>query len=294
MEFKELDQVILGNQEGFTLIEVLISIAILSVLMVSVYTIVDNSMNTNDRVSKEDREKLQLEIGLMRITRDLELIHSPLYFDSAKIEDNKLFAKTYKVQDKPGGSQLQKESNQVVMTSHIYPNKNYDNLSSTNAPIPIMLNEEKGSLVFLSSSNRRLIKNAKQSDLIWVRYRVATTNTDGVDEADQNKDAPYSLTRTVIPKNIFDPDLNWEGAKEYAVINNLKDFYFEFYNPEKEAFVKSLRELNKFRNTPRLIRITMEYVSKTGEELSIQRTIRVLWPQFDAEQDLKEKYDFKK
>ncbi len=304
---------ILKNRKGFTLIEVLIAIAILSVLMTAIYSIVDNSVNTNDRVSKEDREILELEIGLMRLTRDLELIHSPLYFDTEKVEDNKKLAALINAskntsrsgstgQSQSQGqnqgssqsqSQQQNQTTAQVVTSHVYQNRNFDNLSTSNAPIPIVINEEKGSLVFLSSSNRRLLKDSKQSNLMWIRYRVATTSTEGVDEEEQNKEAPYSLTRTVITKDLYDTELDWEKAKEYAVINNLKDFSFEFYSPEKEKFVSSLKELNKLRKTPRLFRVNMEYLSKTGEALSISRTIRVLWPDYNGTEDLKEKYDKK-
>lgn len=303
MEYNKKDSIFL-NKEGFTLIEVLIAIAILSFLMTAMYQIIDSSATTNDRVTSEDRERLNLEIGLMRVQRDLELIHSPLYFDSSKIEDNKLFANTYNSsksttnQGTTGSSQSQtqsqsqaQQSNAPVLTTHLYQNKNYDNLSAGNIPIPIIINEEKGSLVFMTSANRRLIKNSKQSNLIWVRYRVASTQTEGVDEEDQNKEAPYSLTRTIISQNLYDTELDWEKAKEYAVINNLRDFYFEFYSPEKEAFVASLKELNELRNTPRLIRMTLDYVSKNGDEYKIQRTVRVLWPEFNAQEDLKEKYE---
>ncbi|MFG1499347.1 prepilin-type N-terminal cleavage/methylation domain-containing protein [Halobacteriovorax sp. XZX-3] len=293
------------NEKGFTLIEVLIAIAILSVLMTAIYTIVDSSVNTNDRVTKEDRERLQLEIGMMRIERDIELINSPLYYESSKAEDNKAFAKIYNASQSQsqsgsrlGGSsqqqQQQQQSSKYVMTSHIYQNKNFDNLSSGNVPIPILQNEEKGSLVFLSSANRRLIKNMKQSNLMWVRYRVVTTSTEGQEEEEKNTEAPYSLTRTIIPVDIYNTELDWEKAKEYPVIENLRDFSFEFYSPEKEKFVSSLRELNKLRNTPRLIRMNIDYVSKNGDEIQINRTIRVMWPEFDAAADLKEKYDFKK
>ena len=54
-----------------------------------------------------------------------------------------------------------------------------------------------------------------------------------------------------------------------------------------------IKELNKRRNTPRLIRVNIEYKSMNGDEYSFQRTIRVLWPEFNAAQDLKEKYEFK-
>ncbi len=306
------DKMILANKAGFTLIEVLIAIAILSFLMTAIYQIVDSSATTNDRITSEDRERLQLEIGLMRIQRDLELIHSPLYFESQKSEDNKLFAKTYQQSQRSStsgsqlgsgqpGTQTQGQSqsqtqntNPPEMTSHLYQNKNFDNLSSSNIPIPILINEEKGSLIFMTSANRRLIKNSKQSNLIWVRYRVVTTETSGIDEEEKNKEAPYSLTRTVISQNLYDTELDWEDAKEYAVINNLRDFYFEFYSPEKEKFVASLKELNKLRNTPRLIKLNLDYVSKNGDEFEIERTVRVLWPTFDTTEDLKEKYEVKK
>ena len=274
------------NDNGFTLIEVLIAITILSLLMVSIFSIVDNSSNTTQRVTTEDRELLGLQVGLMRLEKDLELIHSPLYFGISKVEDNKLFKKNYLSKPPKEGEE------RPTMDTTGYPNDNFDNLSVSNKPIPKILNEEKGSLIFMASSNRRLIKNTKQSNLMWVRYRVATTQTDEGDE--KNEDAPYSLTRTVISKNVYESNMDWEKAKEYAVINNLKEFTFEFYNPEKKDFVTSLKELNALKSTPRLIRIKMTHISTAGDTTDIERTVRVLWPQFDAKEALKEKYDFTK
>ena len=68
------------SEDGFTLIEVLIAVILLSFLMISVYTIVDNSSNTIHSVTQEDRDFIQIETALSRLDKDFNQIYSPLYY----------------------------------------------------------------------------------------------------------------------------------------------------------------------------------------------------------------------
>ena len=57
---------------GFTLIEVLVAIAILSFISLGVFQILDDTINTQDSVTKEDKEFIYIQSGLRRIESDFE------------------------------------------------------------------------------------------------------------------------------------------------------------------------------------------------------------------------------
>ena len=69
----------LMSEKGFTLIEVLITIVILSFLMISVFSIIDNSTITKENITIEDRELIQIESALTRFELDFTQLYSPLF-----------------------------------------------------------------------------------------------------------------------------------------------------------------------------------------------------------------------
>lgn len=275
-----------SDESGFTLLEVLIAITILSMLMVSIYSIIDNSTNTKDKILKEDREKMQFETGMARLEQDLVFIHSPLYFEASKKEDEVFLKKASG--GSPQTTTSQEESyNQTYSDEGANPfegHDHFDGLSESNRPIPKLVNEEKGSLVFMSSGGRRLLRDSKQSNLQWIRYSVVTN------QAPQIKEAPYALTRTVIKEDLFKGQLDWDSAKEYIVIENLTAFEFNFWDPKREKYVESLREMTADKTTPRLIKVKLSYMNDNGETYDVVRTYRPLWPVVDTKKALEEKY----
>ena len=70
------------NQNGLTLLEVLIAIAILGFLGIAVFTIVSQSTDSQDRLIAEDRSFVQVQSGLKRIDEDFQQLYSPLFYDS--------------------------------------------------------------------------------------------------------------------------------------------------------------------------------------------------------------------
>ena len=70
-----------SSTDGFTLIEVLVAIAILSFISLGVFQILDDTINTQDSVTKEDKEFIYIQSGLRRLESDFEKIFSPLFFD---------------------------------------------------------------------------------------------------------------------------------------------------------------------------------------------------------------------
>ena len=79
-----------NTQGGFTLIEILIAITILAFLMVGVYTIVSNSVDTKDRVLSEDKSYVQVMRALDRLQSDVAQLWSPLYCSASLVQSSSL------------------------------------------------------------------------------------------------------------------------------------------------------------------------------------------------------------
>ena len=246
------------NQKGFTLIEVLISITILSFLMAYVYTIVDSSSRTKDTITKEDRELMDIERALDRIAIDFSQIDSPLYYSPVyrKQKDRSSFGSAPK-------ANLPDVSN------------NFPQLSYFGKPVPYK-ESSKGEFIFLSNANRRRLQDVKQGRNVWIRYFI--------DDNDESRGG-YQLMRQFIGENIYTPETDWDSFDSQPLLNHIKSFSFEFWDPGKKKFVSSIRELNNYKDMLRLIRIKLEWVGEGEAITEISRTYRALWPRYDPFQD---------
>ncbi|EQC46058.1 type II secretion system protein J [Bacteriovorax sp. Seq25_V] len=277
----------INNQAGFTLLEVLIAITILSLLMVSIYSVIENSTTTKDKIIAEDRDKMQLEMALARIETDLVYIYSPLYYESTQKEDTALYTKAFK-KAPPGQDQSEDDQNSVYdeKKSRYDSLEQYVGLSESGNPVPKVVSDDTKSLVFFSSAGRRLIRDSKQSKFTWIKYSVENAK-DPV-----NKDAPLVLMRSTITENIFNDELEWDKVKAQPLLENIKELKFSFYDEKREKYVDTIKELTVSPQTPRLIKITLAYQSESGEVYEGERTFRPIWPKVDTRKALEEKYKF--
>lgn len=273
------------SNAGFTLLEVLIAIAILSILMVSIYGIIDNSTESKDKITTEDRDKLSIETALTRLETDIEFLYSPLYFEATKKEDDQLFAKVF--QKEASAEEEIEESVYDEKINRYESLEHYAGVSEYNRPIPKVITEGTGNLIFFSATNRRLIKNSKQSRFQWVKYSVVT------DPDSENKEAPLMLTRATINENIYSSTLEWDKQKAHKVLGNLKEFKFSYYDKKRDKFFDSLDELSTNKLSPRLVKVSLSYASMNGENYEGQRVFRPNWPFTDTRKAIEEKYKFK-
>lgn len=249
------------NEEGFTLIEVLISITILSFLMSYVYTIVDGSSRAKDTITKEDRELMDIERALDRIGIDFSQIDSPLYYSPVY----------RKPKNTPSFGQGPKPNLPDLSDS-------FPQLSHFGKPVP---NKEssKTEFFFLSNANRRRLQDVKQGRGVWIKYSL---------ESSDKSRGGYQLVRQFMAENVYNPEVDWDSVEEQPLLNNVKSLSFEFWDPGKKKFVSSIRELNNYKDMLRLIRLKIEWVGEGEGDSAIReitRSYRALWPKYDPFQD---------
>ena len=262
------------NQFGFTLIEVMIAITILSFIMISVVSITGSSQATKDRVLSEDKELLQIETAFARFEWDFSQIYSPLYFSHDMRKEN-----------------LDNEESIIAMERLLeqfrsnvsFPKPSYDGL-----PIPQFTFEDKNTFAFFTTSNRRKLKNIKQSHFAWVQYSLETDrNISDASDNDLNNPkirAKGILTRRFQANDVFNPDgVKWGDLKKQVLLRNVESLQFEFWNPDTRKWVDNIELITNGRFLVRGVKVTLEWMTPEETTIKYIRIYRPLFPQFTPE-----------
>jgi prepilin-type N-terminal cleavage/methylation domain-containing protein len=263
-------------QRGFSLIEVIVAITLLSFIMVLVIQTTDSSITTKEKISLEDRDILQAEMAIERMDLDFSQIYSPLYFSPPKAKGLNRGRNYYNQNNAPDEK-----------TFPFKPSKNFPKETKHGYPVP-RIDNDRGTLSFLTSSNRRKFEDIKQSHYAWVKYslRNSTLKTER-EELNAIKDlAPYELVRTFIAGDIYNRDFDWKKKKSYLLLRYVKKLKFQFWHSKRKKWVDRLRELpQKDAEVLRAVKITIVWVSKDKVENKVTRVSRPLWPFYDTKND---------
>tara|TARA_Y100001954_G_scaffold52427_1_gene55768 strand:- start:8651 stop:9487 length:837 start_codon:yes stop_codon:yes gene_type:complete len=262
------------RESGLSLIEVIVSITLLSYIMVEVLRSTDQATAIKDKIIVGDNEIIQTEMAMERLNLDLTQIYSPLYFSGPKKPQRR--QNRYSYQDNDPQTRI----------FPYRPTKMFPRESSDGLPIPL-IDDDKG-FAFLTSSNKRKFENVKQSQYAWVRYslRNITLKSDDEDIEALKGAAPYELIRTYIPDDIYREDIDWSKIKPQILLRFVKSLKFEFWDSKREKYVENLRDLNDPKATNlRSIKVTVKWVNKRNQEKIATRVTRPLWPIFDTKKD---------
>lgn len=137
------------KQNGFTLIEVLVSIAILSFIMVALWSSTSQSLDAKERFERRDGIFHEGRVALRKISDDLNMA----FIIKAPAERDK--------------------------TTGVAPTT--AEIATRPRPITFFIaddNGERDEIRFTSLSNLRLFRNAKESEQIKVRYYIAESEED--------------------------------------------------------------------------------------------------------------------
>jgi len=266
----------LFNAKGFSLIEILISISILSMIMLTIISFTGSTQDTAIRVSAEDKELLQIETAVARMEWDISHIYSPLYFSHPT---------------SPEG--LTEEEGEVYnnLLNSYQTNSRFSMLSYDGLVIPMFKNSEKSEFMFLSLSNRRKFTDSKQSHFNWVKYSLTrdedTLPEDQVLIAENKKEiteTTYKLTRQILTENIFDSEeISWDKIKDQTLMRKVLSLKFEFWNKETQKWVDNIDLIPNGNNIVKAIRTTIEYLDPDNIKMVSIRIFRPLFPDFTPE-----------
>lgn len=254
------------NHSGFTLVEVLIAIMLLAFISLQTFRMVDDSTDTKENVLREDQDLLQSLTAVSRLDIDISQLYSPLY----------AYSKANPTNDP-----------NAIYQDNASSKGSYDGKAKNGMIIPQFRSEDKSTLVFLTTSNRRKIADVKESRFTWVRYTLKAseknedeTLNDNTPNAGQN-----DLVRQTISTDIFRSDLNWSDVKGQVLMSHVKSIEFNFWDERNKKFAASLMDLNENKNAIRSLKMNLVWVDENNNEQKIEKIYRILHPYFNSKLD---------
>ena len=251
------------NQSGFSLVEVLISLVLMSMMVVSVIQMTNSAGEVKEKVLIEDEEKLSIEIAMARMNKDLNLFFTNKYF-STPINPSRT---SQNITDEDALNWIQQKNQQ---TSERFPE-----FSQNYQPIPTLQFDED-SIEFMTIGNIRRYQNQKTSRFNWVRYSI---ENDQDSEFKQLKRYVYSINP--FNQNNFD----FEGIKGQVLLSNLTEFEFFFWNKDKEKFIDDFTPTNPDQSPLQGLRIQFKWRDSLKREFEYSRVFRTLWPIYEIEME---------
>jgi len=269
------------QDSGFTLLEVMIAISLLSFVLVSVISTTNNSIDMKERVTSEDKYKLQLETAMEKIDWDFSQIYTPLYF-----------SRQYQPKKKKNADGS--EDRDSFSEPHTDPKMNrfsgrdrYSFLSENGVPVPKYTSEDKHKFTFLTSSNRRLYAESKESMFAWVRYELVSESSLDIKEEDvegENQSGEYALVRTYSPMDTYNNDHNdFDKMKPQVLLTDLKSLQFFYWDKKSKKYVERLSQTQDKENLVWAIKMELTRIDPQGIEYNRTRYYRTLWPYFEPE-----------
>lgn len=260
-------------QRGFSLIEVMVAIAILSFIVMAIVSVTGSSQDTAVKVVEEDRQLLQVETAMSRLEWDISQAYTPLYFSHAM--------------EPTGLTENQGQAyNQMVERYAVNPRFAFPSYEAL--PVPIYNSEEKHTFVFFASSNRRKFRSAKQSRFAWVKYELVDPE-EVQSFRDEEETAPEEgegmvLTRKFLPRDVFSPEpIQWDEIKSQVLLRGVEKLVFEFWNRETRKWTENLATVKEGVHMIRGVKVNMEWIDPDGIKRTFIRVFRPLFPRFEPE-----------
>lgn len=250
----------------------MIAITVLAFITIAIVTIQDNSRETKNRVVEEDKNWLQVETAFSRFEWDFSQIYSPLYFShEVKIDP---YAPEYEkmlVERAIGKANLSRQFNKL----------SYDGL-----PIPLFKYPEKHTIEFFTTSNRRKVREIKQSHFAWVRYSLEKDP-----DAKNNGKGGNMWVRRFNPQDPFNREgFDWEDIKPQVLLRNVEKISFEYWSYERKKWVDNYDLIKDSNHIIYGIKVILEWVDKNGFEETFIKVYRPNFPRFIPE----DMYELKK
>jgi len=272
-----------NNEKGFTLLEILIAIVILSFMTFGVVQITDDAVNTKERTMQINEDNLQIETALARMDWDFSQAFSPLYF-SAPMN----FATTMQNPADVENPEISPQENYIniyreQLRSRFQVSQHFSSVSSDGILIPRYYAPDKSTFEFMTSSNRRKMQNTLQSHFAWVRYALEDAPADP--EVEKNERIPSgvkNLVRYISNSDVWDDNRldieDIEKVKRAVLLENVENLEFQFWDLEKRKWETNLRSIKNGENLIRGVKMDITWYDESGNKRELIKVFRTHWP----------------
>lgn len=207
------------NHRGFTMIEVMITIAILATLTLLTAQTLSESIKSKIKLQDQIDDVSRMRDAIRLIERDINLAYH--YRDIEKeIED--LIKKKNKPPDDPGG-RIPDPYGQSFVPAPQVPRRD---------PATHFIGNEE-SINFVTMNNARTVRNSPQADFIEIGYSVrdcrSMKESGGTSKCIWRRSSPY-----------VDLDVT-KGGDEIVLLENVSEFKFRYMGKGKQDWVSDWR-----------------------------------------------------
>ncbi|MBL7666177.1 MAG: prepilin-type N-terminal cleavage/methylation domain-containing protein [Bacteriovoracaceae bacterium] len=260
-----------NKAQGFTLLEVLIAITLLSFVMITVVSVTTDSTNLKDRIIGEDRENLQIETAMARLEWDFSQIYSPLYF-------SRRYQKPFVAQ---GQDSSATDAASAAINARFNGNERFAFPNQDGLPVPKFEAPDKSTFIFFTTSNRRKRVNAKESNFAWVKYTLEAPTGESEDGTESKGD---DLVRYFMTTDPFNGEaIDFTKIKAHVLLNNVKKLEFLYWDPARKQFSDSLSVIKDGQHLIRGLQVKITWIDANDVEREEIKILRPLFPFFVPE-----------
>lgn len=228
---------ILRIEKGFTLIEVIISILLLSMMAFSIIKITDQSTTTKIETIKEDNDFLKVYSALYTIQWDINHYYSPL-FQHTVLQTSKLAPNINATEEeKQNFAEFQNS-----LLAQFRTNRRFSGVTESGELIPKLLKESNHTITFLSNGYRRKNLNEKKSNFAWITYTLEDPSEDDIEfmkEKEQKEEvkAGKNLVRYIDATNPFSPELpSKDDLFPQVIFEKVTNIEWSFWDRKKRNY----------------------------------------------------------
>ncbi|MBL7715331.1 MAG: prepilin-type N-terminal cleavage/methylation domain-containing protein [Bdellovibrionales bacterium] len=217
---------ILKDNRGFTLIEVLISIAILVFISLFLYQVTTSTFNLRESLIEEGDFFSGIRLAMNVVDRDVSQIYTPILMipndpaasgllSGAVLTQNQMAA----IQGSGKGTTATKFYLEVVNSVGIRPTRFQGNDKS---------------MSFVSLSNVRIYKESKESEFARISYDI-------IDDKSPDAIPGTRILRKSVNVSAFDDEEGSLNAKDklwkfYSLLPGIKEINFKYYRHDKKQW----------------------------------------------------------
>lgn len=259
----------ISHQTGMTLIEVLISLTIMSFLAIFTASSIRNALSSKTRIQKNIDQQTGLRDALRVMERDINLAFQ--YRDLNGMLYNKSISEREKrIQQGKKGTQAPAAAPGAQSDFGGPPTDQNEQLQKKPVRVLTQFVGESGALSFSSLGNVRMRADDKTSSVSEIGYALKNCR-----RRTSQKESSKCLWRRVSP--MIGTDVT-KGGSETVLLENIKDFSLRYLGPGKDEWVDFWAsnergdDVTKF-NFPYAVEITIEITDPNAKDKA--KTLRM-------------------